>query len=108
MLKLKTNIVFETLGELKEAVELGLDYKDNWLNGTYEFPMVQGKSGNHCHSMVNSLWSGNRGTSLETIGYFKEDIKTWSKARSEYIKPTEELTLEQICKELGRDIKIVK
>ena len=39
---LKTPIVFNTLEELQEAVDLGLKHKSLYLDKTYSLPMIQG------------------------------------------------------------------
>jgi len=109
MLELKTNIVFESLSELQEAVDLGLKYKDRWLNGTYTFPTLQLNTDNCSNYSIEALWKDpTLSTHNKEIIAGLKTSKLWSEVRNQYINPVEELTLAEVCRLLGKEIKIVK
>lgn len=67
MLELKTNIIFKTLKELQETVNLGLESKDNWLIGRYKFPMIQNRERNYRHHTISQLWETDAAISRDYV-----------------------------------------
>ena len=77
MLELKTPILFGTLEELQEAVDLGLTLKHYYLDKTYSMPMIQDIGhGEHCS--ISGL--------KEHFSLYKElpNAKHWADVRDEY------------------------
>lgn len=104
-LELQEPVVFTTMKELREAVDLGLEVKDLYLNGTYDLPMLQGiKHGDHM-PLVDVASASNLNSILQvTAGQKALD---WKDVRHKYIKPKTKMTLAQIEEALGYKVELI-
>jgi hypothetical protein len=104
-LVLQEPVVFKTLEELQEAVDLGLQAKDFYLNGEYSLPMLQGIDHGDHMSLEDILNAANINYILDiTAGQKALD---WKDVRHKYIKPKAKMTLAQIEEALGYKIELI-
>jgi len=104
-LALQEPVVFTELNELREAVNLGLQAKDLYLNGTYSLPMLQGIQ----HSDHMPL---NNPPKSDTINFILDIVAgqkalDWKDVRHKYIKPKTKMTLAQIEEALDYKIELI-
>ena len=104
-LELQEPVVLKTLNELQEAVDLGLQYKDLYLNRKYHLPMLQGiRHGDHMPlsstpnvAQVNYILHVTAG----------QKVLNWEDVRHKYIKPKTKMTLAQIEEALGYKVELI-
>jgi len=105
MLELQEPVVFTTLEELQEAVDLGLQAKDLYLNGEYSLPMLQSIAHGAHIPLDGILNTANVNSMLHiTAG---QRVLDWKDVRHKYIKPKTKMTLAQIEEALGYKVELI-
>jgi hypothetical protein len=104
-LALQEPVVFTTLEELQEAVDLGLQVKDFYLNGEYSLPMLQGVK--HSDHMPLSSTISVRQVNFILHIVAGQSVLDWKDVRHKYIKPKTKMTLVQIEEALGYKVELI-
>ena len=104
-LELQEPVVLKTLNELQEAVDLGLQDKDLYLNRKYHLPMLQGIK----HSDHMPLSSTPNVAQVNYILHVTagQKVLNWEDVRHKYIKPKTKMTLAQIEEALGYKVELI-
>ena len=104
-LVLQEPVVFNTLEELQEAINLGLMYKDFYLDGRYSLPMLQSIQHNE-HIPLSDISDTLDVNYVLNITAGQKALD-WKDVRHKYIKPKTKVTLAQIEEALGYKIELI-